>query len=47
MVVFALVTAVLNVVSCLFSQNHLEMVIALSAYSIVMAILSLRKDENE
>lgn len=47
MVLLALVTAVLNVVSCAFSNNHLEMVIALGAYSIVMAILSLRKDENE
>lgn len=47
MVLFALVTAVLNVVYCVFNQNNLGMNIALGAYSIVMAILSLRKDENE
>lgn len=47
MVAFALVTAVLNVIYCLFNQNNLGMAVALGAYSIVMAILSLRKDANE
>ena len=47
MVLFALVTAVLNVIYCSFNQNNLGMNIALGTYSIVMAILSLRKDTNE
>lgn len=47
MVAFALITAVLNVIYCTFNQNNLGMAIALGAYSIVMAILSLRKGTNE
>ena len=41
---FALVVATLNVISCVFFQSNIETVIALSAYSVVMAILSLRKE---